>query len=412
MREIRKLNKTQLRDALTIAAKAYPMMQISTEQQMVDFETRILEDFNQGSREWYGLFEDDKLLGSMVLHDFTMNYFGKEIKARGIGFVAVEFLHKKQKVCKDMLHWYLETSCKQKYPLAILYAFRPDFYKKMGFGHGTMCYSYTTSPERLPHAAAELPMAYLSPADKVDVYAFYETLYRQQHGMLPRSAKDIEAMLKANGVSFAGYRENGKLSAFIAFRLKSDESTNHATHMKLEMLHTSSTGLKAALNFLNSQSDQVTQIEFSTLKPDFFYNFADIRHLDHKSLREPAFHHTCDAGMGMMYRSLNPVELVLNRPCTLDNMRIRFCLTDAFAVGCKQDFVVVWKDGKAALSKGSKHDLCLKLDVSDFSSWVLNAVELGTLHSYGLLEVSDEADITDLDRAFYYQQKPICLERF
>ena len=97
MRQIRKLTKTQLRDALNIAVKAYPMMQISTDKQMEEFETRVLQDFNKNNNVWYGLFEEDKLLGSMVLYDFTMNCYGKDTKARGIGFVAVDFLQKKAK---------------------------------------------------------------------------------------------------------------------------------------------------------------------------------------------------------------------------------------------------------------------------------------------------------------------------
>jgi predicted acetyltransferase len=110
MREVRKLDKGQLRDALKIIAKAYPSVGLSSEQKLEEFETRILEDFNRELRFWYGLFEDGQLLGIMVLYDFVMNYYGHELKTRGIGFVAVDFLHKKQKVCKEMLRWYLEDT--------------------------------------------------------------------------------------------------------------------------------------------------------------------------------------------------------------------------------------------------------------------------------------------------------------
>jgi predicted acetyltransferase len=412
MREVRILDKPQLREALSIAAKAYPMMGVSTEQQLIDFETRIAEDFEQKSRTWYGLFEDGKLLGNMVLYDFTMNYYGKDVKACGIGFVAVDFLHKKQKVAFEMLHWYLEDSIQKNYPLALLYSFRPDFYKKMGFGYGTTCLNYVTTPAAFPKSATPYPIEPITVDNKDEVIALYNTLYKSQHGMIPRRDKDVEQMLKAPCVYRTGFRENGQLTALLTFKLKADESTNQSTHMNLDLLYTTPTGLKAAMNFLHSQSDQVSEITISTLNRDFYYNLQDIRHNDHRILKDPGFHHIFDAGMGMMARSLNPIKLVLSRPCTLDNYRIRFSLKDDFVADTARDFIIEWKAGIAKQVKGKKADLELSMDVSDFSSWILNAIDLTTLYQYGLVAISDPTQLAIIDRAFYYQQKPVCLERF
>jgi predicted N-acetyltransferase YhbS len=412
VRKIKKLTKDQLTSALRIAAKAYPMMQVNTEQQIAELDAKLQQDFNSDGREWFGLFEDNTHLGSMLLFDFCMNYYGKDIKAKGIGFVAVEFLHKKQKVCKEMLHWYLEHSIKQQYPMAMLYSFRPDFYKKMGFGFGTKCYKYVSSPDRLPRFSDAFPMQYLGEADKDDVIAFYNALYNKHHGMIRKREKDIEAMLKSQGTYFVGYKEQGQLLSMLSFRLKADDSTNQATHMMLELLFTCPNGLKAALNFLNSQADQVSRMEFSTLYPDLFYSFGDIRNLDNRQLREPGYHHVYDTGMGIMYRSLNHAQLLLERPSMLDGMRIRFCLKDDFITGKANEFTVQWIAGKASMAKGAKHDLQLSMGVAEYSAWMMNAVDFSTLHQYGLLNCSKENLLPEIDRAFYYQQKPLCLERF
>jgi hypothetical protein len=198
----------------------------------------------------------------------------------------------------------------------------------------------------------------------------------------------------------------------LTFKLKADESTNQSTHMNLDLLYTTPTGLKAAMNFLHSQSDQVSEITISTLNRDFYYNLQDIRHNDHRILKDPGFHHIFDAGMGMMARSLNPIKLVLSRPCTLDNYRIRFSLKDDFVADTARDFIIEWKAGIAKQVKGKKADLELSMDVSDFSSWILNAIDLTTLYQYGLVAISDPTQLAIIDRAFYYQQKPVCLERF
>jgi predicted acetyltransferase len=412
MRQIKRLTKSQLREVLILASRAYPMADLSSEQKIEAFEKRILPDFDLNSREWFGLFEDDKILGSMVLYDFTINYFGSEIKGRGIGFVAVDFLHKKQKICKELLHYYLTYSLQKRYPLALLYSFRPDFYKRMGFGYGTSCFNYVTNPNRLPKGEKHYQMEYLNLSHKEEVIAFHEELYRNNHGMIPKNPKEIEMLLETQGLTVAGYREQGRLLALLSFRLKADESTNETTKMRVELLFINSTGLKAALNFLNSQSDQVTEIAFSTPFRNFYYNLADIKALDGRILRDPGFHHTYDAGMGIMYRSLDPVALLLKRPCTLDKMKIRFLITDSFVDESLKDFIVEWKEGKATKSKAKKYDLELRFNVSDFSSWIMNAIDLTTLHQYGLVEISDEAYLSVLNQAFYYQQQPICLQRF
>ncbi|MBN2828960.1 MAG: GNAT family N-acetyltransferase [Candidatus Cloacimonetes bacterium] len=412
MPEIRELTKKQIRNVLILSSKAYPMMELFSDKKIEELEQRILRDFDLETRKWYGLFEDKTLLGSMLIYEFTVNYYGKEIKASGVGFVAVDFLHKKQKISKQLLHFYLTYSMSKKYPLAMLHAFRPDFYKKMGFGYGTSCFSYVTHPIRLPKADKHYQMEYLNFSDKEEVVYFFDEIYRNNHGMIPRNPKDIEMLLEAPGLTTVGYRENGRLLALLYFGLRADESTNETTKMKLEILFVNSTGLKASLNFLNSQSDQVSEIAFSTPFKNFYYNLADIRALDGRILREPGFHHTYDAGMGIMYRSLDPIKLLLKRPCTLDKLKIRFLITDSFVEETAKDFIIEWKEGKASKSKGKKYDLEMRLDISDFSSWIMNSIDLTTLHQYGLVEISDEAYLSVLNQAFYYQQGPICLQRF
>jgi len=60
------------------------------------------------------------------------------------------------------------------------------------------------------------------------------------------------------------YIEDGKFSALLIFRLISNESTNHSTHIQQSLLFNTPKGLRAALGFLRSQADQVSQIAIST----------------------------------------------------------------------------------------------------------------------------------------------------
>jgi len=79
-----------------------------------------------------------------------MNLLSTKIPAGGIGFVGVHLLHKKEKVAKEILTYFIDHYKNLGASMALLYPFRPDFYKKMGFGFGTSMNQYKVKPSNLP----------------------------------------------------------------------------------------------------------------------------------------------------------------------------------------------------------------------------------------------------------------------
>jgi len=91
---------------------------------------------NDAAIHYYGLWEENKLVGGMRLHDFEMNLFSKMIPVGGIGLVAVDLLRKKEKMAKELIDHFFKVFLEKQVHFVALYPFRPDFYKKMGFGYG------------------------------------------------------------------------------------------------------------------------------------------------------------------------------------------------------------------------------------------------------------------------------------
>lgn len=54
----------------------------------------------------FGLFEAGDLRGAMRLYDFTMRLHGVDMLVGGVGGVAVDLLHKKERVAYDMLQFF------------------------------------------------------------------------------------------------------------------------------------------------------------------------------------------------------------------------------------------------------------------------------------------------------------------
>src|SRR6056297_2104074 len=102
--EIRKIVETDLKDFYRIQRNAYPAFGINN---FEDFKKKTLKTQTEDPKvNNYGIFEANNLVGGMKLHDFEMNYFGQKFTAGGIGGIAVDLLHKKEKICKTLMEFY------------------------------------------------------------------------------------------------------------------------------------------------------------------------------------------------------------------------------------------------------------------------------------------------------------------
>ncbi len=151
MSHIRPLPDHDLDAFVAIVARAYPGIELHTPAAREQFKERA----RQQSRDdpairLYGLYRDDRLLGGMRLFDFDLNLFGQTMPAGGVGLVATDLFHKKMHVARDLLRFFLRHYRERRTPLALLYPFRPDFYKQMGFGYGAKLNRYRFRPRDLP----------------------------------------------------------------------------------------------------------------------------------------------------------------------------------------------------------------------------------------------------------------------
>jgi predicted acetyltransferase len=148
--KIKPLPKTDIYDFVKIVANAYPGLQLLTESDRQNVVEKYRKFYDQPSRCLYGLYRDGHLLGGMLVYDFTVNVHSIMIPAGGVGLLAVDLLHKKERVAKELLIFFLEHFRNKGVSLLMLYSFRPDFYRKMGFGYGTKISQYRVLPSALP----------------------------------------------------------------------------------------------------------------------------------------------------------------------------------------------------------------------------------------------------------------------
>ncbi|WP_231630080.1 GNAT family N-acetyltransferase [Lysinibacillus sp. ZYM-1] len=136
MRVVEKLLKEQdFLSFVSIVVGAYPGRMDGAQSTKEQLKNLFMKNQNHDeSLNYYGLWEDDKLIGGMRLHDFHMNLFSKMLPIGGVGLVAVDLLHKKEKVAKELIQHFFDIS------LA----------KNTHFGYGPRMYQYLVEPLSFP----------------------------------------------------------------------------------------------------------------------------------------------------------------------------------------------------------------------------------------------------------------------
>lgn len=415
MSHVRPIPEEHVKDFITIVANAYPGLNLTTEEDRQKFEqrlTKMLEE--EETAHLYGLYREGILLGGMILHDFMMNLFNVRTLAGGVGLVAVDLIHKKEKVCKDMIAYFLGHYKEKGSCIACLYPFRPDFYKEMGFGFGTRMHQYRVNPHQLPKTVKD-HIQFMSKSDRHAVLECYHRYAEKTHGMMERSERYFDRIFDDPEYRIVGYRKGGKVMGYIIFSFKKGDAENfiiNDIHIK-EFIYETKEALSELLTFLHTQDDQIRYIFINTQDEYFYHLFPDPRnHSDH--LIPEVYHETNVAGTGLMYRVIDTEQvftILRDHNFGNQNCRINLRIGDSFFKENERALVVHFEGGIPHLGR-KDYDVEISLDVSDFSSLVMGVVPFRRLYQYGLAEISDPHRIDLVDRIFRSEEKPVCTTEF
>ena len=137
-REIKPITPQHIEDYLTIYLNAYPAFKDIGDAGREKYRPKILHSMeNDKNIHFYGLFEEDSLIATMKLIDFSVNIFGKMQAATGLMALAVHPLHRKKGAALEMVRFFEDYALRCGNSTAMLLPFRMDFYRKMGYGYGS-----------------------------------------------------------------------------------------------------------------------------------------------------------------------------------------------------------------------------------------------------------------------------------
>lgn len=417
MELIRPLEEEEIKEFVGIVFNAYPGWGFNTPEGRRDMEERILTAKREDSTvNVYGCFRDGELMGGMRLNDFKMRFGLQKMDAGGLGLVAVHLMHKKEKIAKEIVTFFLRHYRERGFPIAILYPFRPDFYKRMGFGFGTKMNQYSIKPKDLPKGGEKNHVKFALEGDKQLVLDCYTRISEKTNGMLDRTEAEVNGTFALAQNKIVVYKKDGRIEGYITFIFKKasqDNGLKNDIFIK-EFLYENSEALKSLLTFLNTQEDQVNRIILNTLDENLHHMLMDPRDAS-DNIMTAVYHESNLQGVGLMYRVTDTKVLfdaLKEHNFNNQSCRLRLNISDSFIQENNKSVIVHFSEGRSTIVDDGEYDAVADLDIADFSSMVVGAVGFKTLYNYGMAKISDNKYLDIVDRIFGVPEKPICLTMF
>jgi predicted acetyltransferase len=415
MYDIRKLTFSEYSRFVDLASNAYPGMNVNSAEEKEALIKRLEKQTETSDKQLYGCFKGSVLVGGMLLHDFIMTYQYQTMKVGGLGFVCVDLLHKKEKVAKNLVTYFEDYFLKRGCHLTALYPFRPDFYKKMGYGYGTKMNKFVFEPKQLPLGASKKNIMQLTENHTSDLFDCYNRYMEKTHGMMGRSEEVIKAVFQNPKTKVFGVRGRNNLTGYVMFHFETAKQGNFLSNNIVikEMVTETKDALSELCTFLHTQQDQVNKIIWNTQEDNVHYLLYDPRN-GTENIMPHAYHESNTSGVGLMYKILDTNQFFesLNGVCFgKENISIAWKLKDTLHGRC-QDINVRFHEGTAEIMEDADTEAEVEISLSDFTSLMMGSVDFQSLYRLGLVRVSDETKIPSIHSIFSIFTKPQCLTAF
>jgi predicted acetyltransferase len=416
MREIREIDESELGEMLRITTEAFPGFYPGPLGDRSPMLERLDQIRQQPIVHFFGVFDDGRMVAVMRCYDFTAKLRSTRTLVGGVGGVAVDLRHKKEHIAADMINFYHDYYRNKGAALTALYPFRPDFYKRMGYGFGTKMNRYAFRPDALPGGGSKANVDFLSNADKADLNACYDRFVERSSGLFELPPHMLDNLFSDSNLHLLGYRRDGRLEGYMTFTIERAHTNNTLlNNMAIrDLVYDHPAALRELLAFVRSQADQYDRVIYETQDDRFFFLLSDPRNTS-GNLLKGLWHEVNTQGLGIMYRVIDVrrlFDVLADHDFGGQTVRLGIALTDTFLPQNAGETVVVFRDGRATIGDSGAADVTVRLDISEFSSLAVGTVGFKRLYEYGLAELSDVAYLEMVERLFHTDQPPLSMTHF
>lgn len=417
MREIREITEEELPTFLRITSQAFPGMRVVTEDDQLRMQERLRRIMHEPIVHFLALYEDGEMVGVMRAYDFTMKLRSVRTLVGGLGGVAVDLRRKREHVAYDMVQYFHAMYRAKGACLTALYPFRPDFYRRMGYGFGTRMNRYVLDPATLSGDGAKEGIVYLDAGDKDALHACYDRLVERTNGLIELPPHVLDGLFSDASALIVGCRSEGELTGYLLGRLVPTREDNFlANDLEIRALvYDNPAALGQLLAFIRSQADQVSRVVWETQDEMVPFLSSDPRN-GSGNLLAGLWHETNTQGTGIMYRVLDTgrvFEVLASHAFGGVSCRLALELEDSFLPANAGRTVVYFDEGRAqVMDPADPVDVTLSLEAGNFASLITGAISVRQLLGYGLAQLSEAAYVPAVHGLFFTEQKPWCMTHF
>jgi predicted acetyltransferase len=360
-----------------------------------------------------GAFRDGELVGIMRYFDFSMAFHGLPLPVGGLGFVAVDLLHKKQHVAKEMVEAFLRHYRAQGATMAALYPFRPDFYQQMGFGYGARLNVYNLATAAFPDGPRDR-LRHLGREDAAALLACHNRYVARTHGLFVRGEAVMARTLEAPERRCVGYVEGDAVRGYLLYQFQRGRHFIDNTLEIVELIAEHPAALRQLCAFVHTQADQVARALWNTHDDQVHQLVRDPRN-GSGNLVMPVSHETNTQAIGIMYRLIDTAgffRAVGAHRFGGESLTLAIDVRDSFLPENQGTVVVRFEGGRPSVEQEARPDARLTIGVAQLSSLVMGAADLRALLAYGLAEIDDPDYSGSVVRLFLSEARPSCLSLF
>jgi predicted acetyltransferase len=180
-----------------------------------------------------------------------------------------------------------------------------------------------------------------------------------------------------------------------------------------QLVYENKAGFLELMGFLASQIDQAEVIILNT-QDDNFHFLLDYPHNGRPF--EVRLHHQSNVQeVGICYRIINvrkTFEVLSERNFGDSDLKLKLTIVDTFYPINDGSTIIHFAAGTPELKEnGATFEVEIKMNVAEFSSLIMGAIQFKTLYDYGLAEISDKMYLLKVDKLFQCS-KPICMTEF
>ena len=409
MRKIEKIKAENAAKASEILFNAYVEFRDTKEvpKEEIEEAKKKLETNYEASR-LYGCFDDDILKGVMYIVTRQMTLFGSKIKVGTNGALAVDLLHKKEKVAYSFIKESLSISAADGCLVQALYPFNASFYRSMGFGYGGRVQKFRIEPSSFPRGERG-DIRFLGKEDIPAMKECYESFSIKYNGMIDYDDGDYANMVKY-GNSTLGAFKDGKMQGYMYMTYETADKQNKYIQVR-DLVYLNPETLLTFSTFLNSQADQYKRIGINSHDQYLHYYVTDARR-DIKDIYLPDNNEVYTYFPGVMYRILDLPGIIQSVPHNYGRQTLTLKINIEDNVLGDKSYIVSFEEGRAKMADTEEFDVEISMNIANFSSMFMGAVDFKSLLGYGLAKISDNSYVEAVEMAFKTDRSPMCTKFF